>query len=202
MNTKSTVTRGPAFHLYRELGDDRSVHLRLDGVAHRASYDRVTVAVPVHVWEHVRRFHGVDLSLADVTDREIRERVEGYVDDRIARLAEADDESRRGLIRLAGSIPYGPADDPREEQVARGVADYERRRAHQREVRDAVGRLDRGDDGVPPSADEVARRALFGAERLLHNLRQDLDPDDPRRSLVDDTRSECRAAMAALSGSR
>ena len=75
MSTKATIAHGPAFHLYHEIGDDHYVYLELEGVPFHAAYDRVVVPVPVHVWEHVRRFSGVDLSLADATVLSIRRRI-------------------------------------------------------------------------------------------------------------------------------
>ena len=200
MSTKSTIAHGPSFHLYHEVGDDRYVYLEVEGVPFLAFYDRVVVPVPVHVWEHARRFPGVDLSLADETDKEVRERVEGAVDGRAVAYEEAGTDQQRALADLLGSIPYGSASDPRDEQIARGVEYYGHRRDHKRQVREAIRRLDeeRGGRRPPPLGVEAARRALFGAERLLHNLRQDLDPDDPRRELIDERRAECRAVMGTL----
>ena len=200
MSTKSTIAHGPSFHLYHEIGDDHYVYLRIEGVPFHAGYDQVVVPVPVHVWEHARRFSGIDLSLADETDEEVRERVEGAVDGRAAAYEEAETDRQRALADLLGIIPYGPASAPREEQIASGVEHYEQRRSYQRQVREAIRRLDeeRGGRRPPPLGVEAARRALFGAERLLHNLRQDLDPDDPRREMIDETRAECLAAMGSL----
>lgn len=207
MSTKSTIAHGPTFHLYHEVGDSRSVYLRLDGAPFDASYDRVTVPIPVHVWEHARRFPGIDLSFADATDAEITTCVEGYVDGRIAQLDAAEDDRQRALAHLAGSIPYGPADDPREDQIARGLADEHRRRTYQREVRAAIERLRREDRRAPsprPQAEDAAEplRALSSADRLLHDLRQHLEPDDSKRDLIDEVRAECQAAMESLSGGR
>ncbi len=102
------------------------------------------VPIPAHVWEHIRRYSGVDLSLAGDSDDEIRTRVEAHVDERIERHAAIQDEDRLGLSRLLGSIPYGPADDPRDEQIARGVEYYAHRRDHQRQLSAAIARLDDG----------------------------------------------------------
>lgn len=179
------------------------MYLRLDGVAAEATYDHAIVPIPVHVWEHARRFPGVDLSLADVTDHEIQARVESYVGGRIAQLADATDETHRARVRLAGSIPFGPADGPREHQIAQGLADYHRRRTYQRDVRPAIARLGqegRGGGGSPPPSDgaEGAQRALSNAEKLLRDLQQSLGPDDPRRDRIGDVRAECRTAVESL----
>lgn len=145
MSTKATIAHGPTFHFYHEIGDDRYVYLEVEGVPFQASYDRVVVPVPVHVWEHARRHSGVDLSLADATDDELRAEVEAYVDERIARYEAATNDRERAFASVIGSIGYGPADAPREEQVAQGMERRLRRRAYQREVRAAIERLDGGE---------------------------------------------------------
>ncbi|OZC01470.1 hypothetical protein [Rubricoccus marinus] len=141
MSTKATIAHGPTFHLYHEIGDDRYVYLEVEGVPFQASYDRVVVPVPVHVWEHARQFSGVDLSLADATDDELRAEVEAYVDERIARYEAATNDRERAFASVIGSIGYGPADAPREEQVAHGMEGRLRRRAYEREVRAAIEQL-------------------------------------------------------------
>lgn len=102
------------------------------------------VPVPVHVWEHVRRFPGVDLSLADATDDELRADVEAYVDERIVQYGSAETDRDRAFLAVVGSLVYGPADAPREEQVARGLESRRRRRDYERGVRAAVERLRSG----------------------------------------------------------
>ena len=98
--------------------------------------------------EHVRRFSGVDLSLADATDDELRADVEAYVDERIARYEAAKNDRERAFASVLGSLGYGPADAPREEQVAQGMEERTRRRAYEREVRAAIERLDTEDDAT------------------------------------------------------
>ncbi|HAS31342.1 MAG: hypothetical protein CMM84_19105 [Rhodothermaceae bacterium] len=150
MSTKATIAHGPAFHLYHEIGDDRYVYLEVEGVPFQASYDRVVVPVPVHIWEHARRYPGIDLSLADATDDELRAEVEAYVDERIARYEAAEDDRERAFASVIGSIGYGPADAPREEQIAHGMEGRLRRRAYERQVRMAIERLSEGE----PSAED------------------------------------------------
>ena len=148
MSTKATIAHGPTFHLYHEMGDDRYVYFEVESVPFEASYDRVMVPIPIHVWEHARQFSGVDLSLADATDAELRADVEAYVDERIARYEAAQDDRERAFANVVGSLGYGPADAPREEQVAQGMQERTRRRAYQREVRAAIERLSGRDDAT------------------------------------------------------
>ena len=73
--------------------------------------------IPVHVWEVIRRYPGVDLKYADRTDAEIRLHVEREVDERLKLYEEADKRSK-GLVSLSGSLAFGTADQPRDQQIA------------------------------------------------------------------------------------
>lgn len=128
MSTKATVAYGPHFHLYRAVLDERYIYLEVEGVPFEAAYDRVRVPIPVHVWEVIRKCGGVDLALAEKTDEELRSHVEHEVDERIRRYEETEPQAK-GLVALLGSIPYGRADEPRAEQLERGMAYFEGERA-------------------------------------------------------------------------
>jgi hypothetical protein len=140
MSTKSTVAHGPNFHLYHEASDEDYVYLELEGTQFEASYNRVMVPIPVHIWEVIRRYPGVDLKYADKTDAEIRSYVEEEVDERIKRYAEAG-ETSKGLVLLAGSLIFGMADQPRNQQITSGVEYFAKVRQHQREVKRAIEEL-------------------------------------------------------------
>jgi hypothetical protein len=152
MSTKSTIAYGPTFHLYHDLVDERYVTLELEGVPFHASYDKVVVPIPVHVWETIRMHPGVDLSLADASDDDLRERVERDVDERLARLVALPEGAQRGLATVFGMIPYGMADTPRADQVEHGMTYFRERRAYQQQVRRAIDRLqatpDEPHDGI------------------------------------------------------
>ena len=93
MSTKITIAHGRNFHLYQEALDEDNVHLELEGIKFEASYNRVMVPIPVHVWEVIRRYPGIDLKYADRTDTEIRRYVEQEVDERVKLYEEADERS-------------------------------------------------------------------------------------------------------------
>ena len=61
MSTKSTIAHGRNFHFYHEALDEDYVYLELEGTKFEASYNRVMVPIPVHVWEVIRRYPGSDL---------------------------------------------------------------------------------------------------------------------------------------------
>src|SRR5262245_10257929 len=101
MSTKSTIAHGRNFHLYHEALDEDYVYLELEGTKFEASYNRVMIPIPVHVWEVIRRYPGIDLKYADRTDAEIRRYVEQEVDERLKMYEEADEKSK-GLVSVSG----------------------------------------------------------------------------------------------------
>ena len=132
MSTRSTIKYGDSFHLYSDLMDD-AIHLELKGVEFKASRDSIDVAIPLAVWEVIRNFTLPDaaLDLVDLSDDDLRAKVEAEVDERIAR---EDD---------AGLIVFGPRTLSREEQVARGLEWYREKREVQRMLQRNVQQLQR-----------------------------------------------------------
>lgn len=141
MSTKSTIAYGPTFHLYHEAFDEDYVYLELKGTKFEASYNGVMVPIPVHVWEVIRRYPGIDLKYADKTDAEIRRYVEQEVDERLKRFVEAGQRSK-GLVSLAGSLAFGTADQPRDQQIAAGIEYFTKVRQHQRQIKQAIEELE------------------------------------------------------------
>lgn len=141
MSTKATIAHGKNFHFYHEALDDRYVYLELEDVPFEASYNRVMVPIPTHIWEVIRKHPGVDLSLVDKTDDELRSQVERSVDERIAEYSQLDNQKRKGLFRIFGSLTYGEVDSPREQQVERGVNHFMELRERQRQIKRAIEEL-------------------------------------------------------------
>ena len=142
MSTKSTITHGNTFHFYRECFDDDHVYLELEGTQFEAGYNRVMIPIPVHLWEHLRRYPGETFDHADLSDDDIRRCVERDVDGRIEDYRRAVDV-KKGLVSMIACFPYGPAADARQDQIARGIKFYRDRRTRRREVLAAVETLDR-----------------------------------------------------------
>lgn len=142
MSTKATVVYGPNFHLYKEVFEDDQIYLELEGVQYEAAYNQVMVPIPVHIWEVIRTYPGVNLSWVDNTDEELREHVEHEVDERLAEYEQADPQAKQ-LISLFGSLVYGVADTPRTEQIDRGITYFTELREHQRQIKDAIEELKR-----------------------------------------------------------
>ncbi len=141
MSTKATIAHGPGFHFYHDLFDEDHVYLEVEGTQFEASYGRVMVPIPVHIWEVIRRHPGVDLQLADKTDAELRQHVEAVLEERLKRHREAD-EKAKGLMALSGALSFGSIDQPREAQLAAGLEHYTRLREHQRQIQRAVAELE------------------------------------------------------------
>ncbi len=141
MSTKVTVAYGKNFHLYKEIFDENFIYLELEGVQFEASYNRVMMPIPVHIWEIIRQYEGTDLSWASRTDDEIAQYVEQEVDKRIQKLKEAENEKSKRLIALLGSMPYGMADIPRQQQIEKGIAYFESLREHQQQICQAIEEL-------------------------------------------------------------
>ena len=141
MSTKATIAHGPSFHLYHDLLDEDHVYLEVEGTPFEASYGRVMVPIPVHIWEVIRRHPGVDLQLANKTDDELRQHVEQIVDERSKRYQEADEQAK-SLAALAGSLTLGRADQPRAVQLAVGLEHCTRLREHQRQIQRAIAKLE------------------------------------------------------------
>ena len=141
MSTKVTVAYGENFHLYKEILDENFIYLEVEGVQFEASYNRVMIPIPVHIWEVIRQYEGTDLSWASRTDDEIAQYVEQEVDKRIQKLKEAENEKSKRLIALLGSMPYGMADIPRQQQIEKGIAYFESLREHQQQICQAIEEL-------------------------------------------------------------
>jgi len=121
--------------------DEDHVYLELKATQFEASYNRIMVPVPVHVWEVIRRYPGIDLKYADKTDAELRQYVEQEVDDRLQRYEEAS-ERAKGLVSLSGALAFGTADQPREQQIAAGIEYFTKVREHQRQIKQAIAELE------------------------------------------------------------
>lgn len=146
MSTKTTIAHGPNFHLYHEALDEDYVYLELEGTQFEAGSNRVMVPIPVHVWEVIRQYPGIDLKYADKTDAELRQYVAQEVDDRL-KLYQAAEERAKGLVSLCGSLAFGTADQPREQQIAAGIEYFTKVREHQRQIKQAIAELEQANSG-------------------------------------------------------
>ena len=136
MSTKITLAHGANFHFYSEGFDDDFVYLELADVDFEATSRRITVPIPIAVWETVRQKGGTSFDLAEASDEEITGRVEKEVGERIASLLEARKKGGSNrFIRPSEWLVYGKANETREVQIAEGIEFYRRERKRQRAIK-------------------------------------------------------------------
>ena len=146
MSTRSTLAHGPNFHLYHDLIDRDHVYLEIEGAKVEIDYGRTTVPIPMHIWEVIRRYQGIDLQLADKTDDELRQYVEQELDARLAWYGQIEERAKR-MAALAGSLSWGAADQQRGVQLTRGMEYFTHLREHQRQVQQAIAELEQANPG-------------------------------------------------------
>lgn len=136
MSTKCTIAYGEDFHLYREVFDHEHVYLRLETTHFEAGYDRVMIPIPIHVWETIRHLGGAELDLVDLSDGELLTRVHKEVGERMAEYEKAARErpDHAALLAIVGSLVYGTADEPRDDQIRHGMEYFQRERTRQKEL--------------------------------------------------------------------
>ena len=144
MSTRSTLAHGPSFHLYHDLLDQDHVYLEMEGTRFESEYGRVMVPIPLHVWEVIRRYPGIDLQLANKTDDEMRQYVEQELDARLAWYGQLEERAKR-MAALAGALTWGSADQPRGVQLTKGLEYFTHLREHQRQVQQAITELEAGE---------------------------------------------------------
>ena len=143
MSTKVTVAYGENFHFYQEVFDEDYIYLELEGVKFEASYNRIVMPIPIHIWEVIRKYQGIDLSWASRTDESILQYVEEEVDKRIQKFQQAENQKNQRLIALLGSMPYGSADSSRQQQIEKGIDYFKNLRKHQQEIKQAIEDLEK-----------------------------------------------------------
>lgn len=75
MSTKASLTSGQNFHLYSELFDKGNVYLELKDVQFEATNDGVTVAIPLAIWEVIRKHTNADSTEVDKSNEQLRQEV-------------------------------------------------------------------------------------------------------------------------------
>lgn len=136
MPPKVTIAYGKNFHFYREAQEHNYVYLELEDAPYEVGYLRIMIAVPVDIWETIRSLGATQLDLVNATDADLIHQVSSRVDERISEYGKARSSGRGKAeeLRLKDSLIFGVADDPREDQVARGVQSYKVERERQRTI--------------------------------------------------------------------
>jgi hypothetical protein len=136
MPPKVTIAYGRDFHFFRDTQEGNFVYLELEDVPFEVGYRRVMIAIPVDVWGTLHNLAPIELDLINVSDAGLIELVEARVNERMMEYERTRSSSpeKAELIRLNESIKFGPADEKREMQIARGVSFYKSERERQRAI--------------------------------------------------------------------
>jgi hypothetical protein len=136
MPPKVTIAYGKSFHFFREAHESNYVYLELEDTPYEVGYRRVMIAIPVDVWETIRGLAPLSFDLVNASDADLIEMVERRVSERAKRYEKArlSSPEEADLIRFDNSTAFGPADDPNEEQIARGIYHYKTERERQRTI--------------------------------------------------------------------
>jgi len=150
MSTKSTIAHGKDFHLYHD-GNfgvrDKYVFFELDNcdfVAYAKS--KITVRIPLQIWEFTRRYPGMSFDLAKLSDAELKQEVERRVDKNI------DDYRKAGE---GSKWLFFEADLPRKRQIREL---YERLAEDREWERKVLRDIKRFEYGMSPEALEEHNR--------------------------------------------
>jgi hypothetical protein len=155
MSTKSTIaySQGPDFdfHFYHEVFDDANVYLELRGpdLEYEAHAGRVMIRIPVEIWEVIRHCAPADLQFADWTDEQVDAYVEQEVDGRMREYRDHLEKTgqEQTILRIAGTLALGFANEPREQQLETGREFYRQLRDEQTERKRRIERLLAGQRG-------------------------------------------------------
>jgi hypothetical protein len=136
MPPKISIAYGKNFHFYRDAHEHNYVYLELEDVPYEVGYLRVMLAIPVDIWETIRGLGTTRLDLVNASDSDLIKKVTSRVEQRAAEYegARASDREAAEMIRHRDSLVFGTADEPREDQVARGVHSYKVERERQRAI--------------------------------------------------------------------
>jgi hypothetical protein len=137
MSTKTTIAHGENFHFYRELFDYDHVYLQVDTTHFEAGYGHVMIPIPIHIWETIRHLGAAELDLVDLGDEQLLGKVEKEVEERVVEYQRVVRErpNHANLFAIMGSLVYGPANEPRDDQIRHGMDHFRKERLRQREIR-------------------------------------------------------------------
>src|SRR5690606_150272 len=187
MSTKDPLVLHDQFEVYRDYFDDGFVWLALRKTEFEATPSEIRIKLPVAQWEMLRRAPGEEFEMLGITDDQIAAHVQSAVDERL-RDCESDLTTAARFSALFGVLVFGSIQDPRERQIAKGVAHYTARRARQRRIAEQIAELEQqttftisntpfinalrlqGDDESEREADElkeIAVRVLGSSESVV-----------------------------------
>lgn len=136
MTNKNILLNGRNYKVYTRCFDEENIYLQFEGFEFSTNDDSVTVAIPLNVWENLRKVDGISqLDLVNMSDSEIEKKVAEEVDGRIRELSLFGKEDNMAkLIKMENYIVYGDANDPKDNQIKKGLSFYLEQRERQKAI--------------------------------------------------------------------
>jgi len=145
MSTKITLFFDDKIHFYQECFDENHVYLKLEN-------DMFSTKLSFSLEEIIGIVNSIDIDLlkkqAALTDEEIEQYVQSTVAARI--------RSSNALVHVFGSLVYGDASDPVEDQEKKGIGYYSQKRDSLKKVLEVL-------DNKPRRGSKF----IFGLEDLI-----------------------------------
>lgn len=150
MSTICSIAEAAGISLYREAGDSDTIYLEAktvtDGIGAISSVT-TTIKMPIIIWEYLRQYSAIDLSLTQLDDEQLRAHVEKLVDERIVAFKKDGAES--------WAVSFSPVKTklsaPRAAQIRASLKHFRTSRADQRKFVAAVKALQWGEGWPKPS---------------------------------------------------
>ncbi len=143
MSTKSSIVWGEDVHFYHEGWDeDGAVYLELRGkdIEFSVSPNEVTIKIPPHIWETIRKTAAVSFKYAEMSDQELLEIVNAGINERLVEYENAS-ETMKPWIAFSGSLIFGGANEPKDKQIEKGFEYYSKLRNIQRKIKEDMALL-------------------------------------------------------------
>jgi len=136
MTNKNILLNGRNYKVYTRCFDEENIYLQFEGFEFSTNDDSVTVAIPLNVWENLRKVDGISqLDLVNMSDSEIEKKVVEEVDGRIRELSLFGKEDNMAkLIKMENYLVYGDANDSKDNQIKKGLSFYLEQRERQKAI--------------------------------------------------------------------
>lgn len=136
MTNKNILLNGRNYKVYTRCFDEENIYLQFEGFEFSTNDDLVTVAIPLNVWENIRKIDGISqLDLVNMSDSEIEKKVVEEVDGRIRELSLFGKEDNMAkLIKMENYLVYGDANDSKDNQIKKGLSFYLEQRERQKAI--------------------------------------------------------------------
>lgn len=122
---KQTITQGNGFHIYKEDLNPNFIYLELKDKSvqfYEATPNQLTIRIPAEIWEYLRKFPALDLSLTRKSEKEILKEIKKTVQER--------SKSQTQI----GFFIYGHYTDPQPTQIQNALTYFKELKKQQTEL--------------------------------------------------------------------